>query len=179
MSKRFEPEWQDLAQRLPVGFVKAITVGSANPKGKAPGFWSAELIWIDEDGHLQFLPLGGATEGLTHVQLDLLAALMAIKKAQSLGLPIQINSVIQSNVDTPTKYWPIWEGNEKAGRGFTNNQGQTPENLELWQLIMTSSGDVTWVKRSRDGRDGLLQFQDMVDFQRHMADLVEAKRRSN
>lgn len=181
MPERFEPEWLDLIERPPVGFVKAITVGSANPRGISRGFWSAELIWIDDNGELQFQPLGMSTEGCTHIQLDLLAALMAIERGRDLGLPIQINSVVKANVDTPTNYWLAWEANERAGRGFTNNRGKPPENLGLWQLIMKASedADVSWLKRSRDCRDGFLQFQDMLDFQRYMSDMAEAKRRSN
>lgn len=180
MSTFFETDWEEPSREPPVGFVKVITVGRGDRGNNTPGFWSAELIWLDEEGELHYLPLGGSIMGMTHVWLDLFAALTGIRQASDIGLPIEVHSTVQSNVDTFGTWWAMWEANERAGRGFRTNQKKIPENLDLLRQIQTASAgcSVTWTKRLKDQRDGLKQFEQMREFQRQQAAGADAMERA-
>lgn len=155
--------------------VKVITLGSWNRLAHR-GFWSAELIWIDDGDELRYEPIGARSQDSDNIQLDILAILHGLQRAVELGLPAQIFTAVEANALTIPQYFPTWREN-----GWSRGNKGRPKNLELWQKVgaICETHDVEWFKRPRDRRDGLIEYEELRSFLEDQQNTFWAQRAAN
>jgi ribonuclease HI len=82
-----------------------------------------------------------------------------LRDPEGSGCPIEILSVCESNVRTPTKYLPRWKSN-----GWRNRTGKPPANLDLWKEYdqLSATNEIKWTKREVEipGMEGFGQLED-------------------
>jgi ribonuclease HI len=99
------------------------------------GVWSAGLTWFDE-----FEGVGGqelesgrdydlANRG-RNVAADVMAILHGLRRAEPMGLPIEVHTANQASINTINEYLDKW-----ANSGWLKSDGKPPACLEEWQEI--------------------------------------------
>lgn len=107
-----------------------------------PGGWAVIIHEYFGDTVVSRSALAGHADGdTTNNQMELLAAIEAVRCAKALGLPAVIITDSQYVQRGITEWMPSWKDN-----GWRTSDRKPVKNRDLWQTLDTLAGDhlVTW-----------------------------------
>lgn len=122
-----------------------VTTDGACRGNPGPGGWGAKLISLEGDTVKAMKELSGAVPRATNNEMEMTAAIEALKGITTTDFPILVISDSQYLVKGMTEWLDGWKA-----RGWRKSDGKPVLNRELWEGLISAVGgrevDWRWVR---------------------------------
>lgn len=118
-----------------------VTTDGACRGNPGPGGWGARLHSFEGDTLRATKELSGAVPWATNNEMELTAAIEALRGIINTAFPIKVISDSQYLIKGMTEWMDGWRA-----KGWRKSDGMPVMNQELWEALIAAAGDrqVTW-----------------------------------